>query len=433
MTKKKAKKPARDVKIRMYNTGFGDCFLLHLPGQDRELKVLIDCGKHTHSTCRPSIKEIVKQLHTDLRQDGTTRIDLLVVTHRHLDHVSGFALDGWNEVEVGEVWMPWTEDPNDDEARAICERQSRRALQLQALIPALNLDPAYTAHLLGYAGNNLTNAAAMRLLHEGFRGNPKRRFLPEEKKKNAQDTGHVAATLIETDQLPGVEIHVLGPSRNPDIIRDMDPPQGESFLRAAAAAAAGAAAGGKPKSPFPDTCAMDRKTYINRFHNPLTDFDEKTAEHFRRVMQNPEMELAATLEKSVNGTSLVLLFKIGRALLLFPGDAQWGTWNDILSDERKRRLLENVSFLKVGHHGSHNATPRRFVQDLLPATACAMIPTDNVKQWPMIPKEELVNSLRAKGVPFVRSDVADAGDDARFLRHAVNGHTVYIDLELSTS
>ena len=48
------------------------------------------------------------------------------------------------------------------------------------------------------------------------------------------------------------------------------------------------------------------------------------------------MELAATLEKSVNGTSLVLLFKIGRAVLLFPGDAQWGTWDEITRDERRR-------------------------------------------------------------------------------------------------
>jgi hypothetical protein len=65
-------------------------------------------------------------------------------------------------------------------------------------------------------------------------------------------------------------------------------------------------------------------------------------------------------------------------------------------------------------------------------SACAMVPTDNVKQWPLIPKKELLEFVRQKGVPCVRSDVAAAGDDARFRRHRVNGHTLYVDVDLPT-
>ena len=48
-------------------------------------------------------------------EDGVPRIDVVVATHRHKDHVSGFGNAKWNSVEVKEVWMPWTEDPTDEE------------------------------------------------------------------------------------------------------------------------------------------------------------------------------------------------------------------------------------------------------------------------------------------------------------------------------
>jgi len=200
-------------------------------------------------------------------------------------------------------------------------------------------------------------------------------------------------------------------------------------------AAAGAAGVKEKGSPFSPRWVMDRMAYGAWFQSrmlgdPFGKFTVDAAKHFRRVMDNPEMELAATLEKSINGTSLVLIFRVGKAVLLFPGDAQWGTWNEILEDERTRRLLKDLSFYKVGHHGSHNATPRRFVEELLPPTALAMIPTDMVKQWPLIPKPELLQALQDRGVAFVRGDVADAAEDRRFRRHVVDGATRYIDLEL---
>ena len=94
--------------------------------------------------------------------------------------------------------------------------------------------------------------------------------------------------------------------------------------------------------------------------------------------------------------------------------------------------MKSITFYKVGHHGSHNATPRRFVEEFLPATACAMVPTDNVKQWPLIPKKELLDFMRQKGVPFVRSDAAGPGDDARFRRQMADEHTLYVEVDLPT-
>lgn len=37
----------------------------------------------------------------------------------------------------------------------------------------------------------------------------------------------------------------------------------------------------------------------------------------------------------------------------------WGTWLNVLQDPEWKSLLERVAFYKIGHHGSHNATPIR--------------------------------------------------------------------------
>lgn len=413
------------VKVRMYNMGFGDCFLLKFPFPDRWRTVLIDCGKHVHSRCPPKLPDVVEQLQRDLTgSDGKRRIDVLVVTHRHRDHVSGFALDSWNQFEVGEVWMPWTENPEDSLARDICERQSRRALQLlDETIPLLGLNSDQTEYLAGFAGNNLTNAAAMKRLHQGFLGSPLRRFFPE----IGSEPG-----AISTEQLPGVSVYVLGPSRNEQVIRDMEPPRAEAFFRATQ----GPGNGSLRLTPFSDRWVLNRADYAkwyieNGWPDPIADFTDATAAHIGRFSDDPGAELAATLEKSVNGTSLVLVFEIGRAVLLFPGDAQWGTWNEILQNPQWQRLLKRVTFYKVGHHGSHNATPRRFVEDYLTEGTVAMMPTDAIEQWPMIPKPELVTRLHEKKVKFVRSDTKDDADAECFNRFRdANGDTVYIDVDV---
>jgi glyoxylase-like metal-dependent hydrolase (beta-lactamase superfamily II) len=147
------------VVVRMYNTGFGDCFLLTFPASDRPRKVLIDCGKHTLSVTGPKLTRVVDQVLADIKEPAGPRVDVVVATHRHRDHVQGFSLEKWQNVTVGEVWMPWTEHPTDPVARGICDRQSRRAARLHLGISTLAADPGEREYLLGYAGNSLTNSA----------------------------------------------------------------------------------------------------------------------------------------------------------------------------------------------------------------------------------------------------------------------------------
>src|SRR5580698_8057107 len=94
----------RRATIRMYRLGVGDCFLLSFPraGQD-DFRILIDCGVHqAHSGGRQDLKTILPN----------GKIDVVVGTHEHQDHLSGFP-----EIQkvlgaacAGEVWAAWTED-----------------------------------------------------------------------------------------------------------------------------------------------------------------------------------------------------------------------------------------------------------------------------------------------------------------------------------
>ena len=119
--------------------------------------------------------------------------------------------------------------------------------------------------------------------------------------------------------------------------------------------------------------------------------------------------LAFDVDNALNGTSLVLLIEIGNHSLLFPGDAQWGTWDVILNTPEWQSSLKRISFLKVGHHGSHNATPVGFVEGGYLHDATAMVSvadTVNTSEgWKAIPKTELLEALEKAGVTrLVRSD-----------------------------
>ena len=109
------------VVVRAYNVGFGDCFLLLIPdattGTSRPRRVLIDCGSITFGDTGLDFESLVQRIIVDVTdQDGVARIDVVIATHRHRDHILGFGRPDWAAVHVGEVWLPWCESPDDGSA-----------------------------------------------------------------------------------------------------------------------------------------------------------------------------------------------------------------------------------------------------------------------------------------------------------------------------
>lgn len=120
--------PRTGVKVRMYRQGHGDCFLLAFAGYEgrrkRNVYVLIDCGLKPKSEIhRQPIEDVIDDIH----QATGGRVDVVIVTHEHQDHVNGFAKKKrgthlFDKISFGQVWLAWTEDGTDDLANRLRDR-----------------------------------------------------------------------------------------------------------------------------------------------------------------------------------------------------------------------------------------------------------------------------------------------------------------------
>ncbi len=138
------KAPKNGVRIRMYRQGHGDCFLLVFRKDDgKPFFMLIDCGRKGGSTPKdltgpdkknPKIvgmPEVLDQLF----EDTGGQLDVVVVTHEHQDHVSGFPRPDdlehrMRDFHIEDLWLAWTEDGSDALAEKIREDYGDKLLAL---------------------------------------------------------------------------------------------------------------------------------------------------------------------------------------------------------------------------------------------------------------------------------------------------------------
>src|SRR4051794_36065316 len=88
-----SKAPLKErISVRMYRQGLGDCFLITIPRKTGgPFRMLIDCGIVLGAEgADAAIKKVVSDLKTTVDGKPKPHIDVLVVTHEHWDHVSGF-------------------------------------------------------------------------------------------------------------------------------------------------------------------------------------------------------------------------------------------------------------------------------------------------------------------------------------------------------
>lgn len=220
-TKKAAKKTRRTASnapaqatVRFYCQGIGDCHLLRFDKDDGDpFWMLIDCGIHTSiSGGREKVDAIVEDIASI-----TDRLDVVVGTHEHWDHLSGFhtARDAFANITVGEVWLGWTENPDDDQAQALDKFKGKALAALQGAQVRL-------------AGVDTPHLAAVRDGVDSLMGF---QFgLEGEKVRAARDALEAMATkkvrYLEPSKppltlpgLPNLRIYVLGPPRDEDLIK----------------------------------------------------------------------------------------------------------------------------------------------------------------------------------------------------------------------
>ena len=95
----------------------------------------------------------------------------------------------------------------------------------------------------------------------------------------------------------------------------------------------------------------------------------------------------------------------------------------------RKALVKRPTFFKVGHHGSHNATPKSFVDHVLKKKIPAMISTQQGpgKYRNNIPLQEVLDAFTAQDYHVVRSDRTDGALPAGFTKGT---DANWVDLEL---
>jgi hypothetical protein len=447
------------AKVRMYRHGLGDCLLVTLPRNNgTNYHILIDCGVII-GTRNP--QQVMRSVLSDVANATDNHVHLLVGTHEHWDHLSGFvqAADVFKKLIVDEVWLAWTEDPNDALGQKLAgERRAAVAalrLSANAMLLAGDDEGAHTVGSLveffgaarGFSTHDALEAVRAKV-------EPPRYCKPEDPPVEIAGTG--------------ARIFVLGP------------PQDERRLKKALPSKSAPETYGLVQLAF-DTqvkrllfgplgaiqtdvrhqipYAVQRDLIKNAEVSPFDslhsipnsvaqemDFFKQHYwgfENWRRVdgsWLGSSTELALQLDSTTNNTSLVLAIELpGGDVLLFAADAQvgnWESWQDLhwTVDSKPVTgpdLLRRTIFYKVGHHGSHNATLKERGLELMENLQIAAIPVDHEmavkKKWGQMPRPSLVAALKTKTSGAVLRSDADAPQE---LAAAVKSTALFFEITL---
>ncbi|MER9191209.1 MBL fold metallo-hydrolase [Mesorhizobium australicum] len=426
------------LTLRLYCHGLGDCNLIGVPDDKRgTFWILIDCGVHTSARGGSArVKDVVADI-----LKITQRLDVIVGTHEHWDHLSGFlqAKDLFDKFSVGEIWFAWTEDPANPEARRI---DKFKGDALAALVDtSLALDnhqqmgaeaqgiDALLGFVIGLDGERVRDA------REGLRA-------------LSPNVRHLSPGMIVP--LPAaasaIKAYVLGPPLDSTLFHIQDSASQTYQMSATLGAltnglaiqADGLSIKNDPLAPFdedagipplskmlagkdadhPKDLAFLSRYYAGPVSGPSFPLGAKISadQSWRRIDSDwlgSGTDLALQLDSSTNNTSLVLAIEIVATgkVLIFAADAQvgnWQTWAGVtFPDEASvppvtgADLLRRAVFYKVGHHGSRNATlSENGLELMVSPDLTAFIPTDEAMAqkvgWSDIPAKKLLARLAEK-------------------------------------
>ena len=425
------------VRVRLYGGLLGDCSLLRFarPGGG-DFTILIDFGViQNMREGYDRLPEIAK----DIRTLTGGKPDVIVATHRHWDHIFGFARCSAEHAKpgeatyadrAGEVWMSWIEDPQDRQGtnirNGITEAvtalgEARVGLGAQAdgsqFENLLDFVGDYGIAGLGVGGGGITTIECLEAVRK--MGTP-RYFSP--------------GTVVDIGDT-GARAYVLGPPRNTGRLNDQDPSSDKHEVYPLALSTANLPGSGDAGWPFdrgsdnpvgedwspdaPNAGWIDAQYAGSNAWRAIGDLATAGAE-----------ALAMKLDNIVNNTTLVLAIEVPRTpgdaagsgdVLLFPGDAQvgnWLSWHDIAwpgGQDLATSLLGRTVFLKVAHHGSINATVKGGgLEAMTSPQLAAFFPVvqsyaNEKKHWDMPHKPVFDRVSERAGGRVARGDLMDNG------------------------
>ena len=368
--------PVKGVVVRMYNTGFGDCFLLAFRSEAGEARyVLIDCGVHQKWK---GGKERLELVASDIAKATNNHLHVVAVTHEHTDHISGFlqGASSFGKMKIDNLWLAWTEDPSDPAAKQLKAQYRVKIRALNAAVSRLKLAGNPLGERLegildfeldlesnqnsgqspGHADENAALASASSV-SSGRNANALEalRSWVDKKLERPEDYRSPGEAPISLPGVEGVKCYVLGPPKDIESLKKLEGLKetylsqaaidGDTAFMAAALAATGAALSEDDdlfnrSNPF-DKNLVIPANYAKR-HPKFGSFfvkhygfsrGEKSDHEWRRIESDwleAAGQIALSINSMTNNTSLVLAFELTEAnppkVLLFAGDAQVGNW-----------------------------------------------------------------------------------------------------------
>jgi beta-lactamase superfamily II metal-dependent hydrolase len=352
------------LTLRMFNVGSGDCFLLTFNYAHGVRHMLVDFGS-TAAPKRGPKKDYMLRVAEKIDEICAGKLHIVVATHRHGDHVSGFSTAAQTGKIIAGlnpdiVIQPWTEDPL---------AQTRALTAKSPLYRRGKTDSRQmTAHFLGALEDmhGVADAVKRMAADESLAGRQTRdqlRFLGDDNLKNEsavrnllrmgrKGKAYFVNAGMKLKILPGVACTVLGPptleqSDEIHAMRASDPGEFWQF-RTFWASQNLAKRPGTVRPLLPKVPSTEPPAGVRWF-----------IDQSRQIQADQMLGLLRDLDDVMNNTSVILLLEVGKQKILLPGDARVENWSYALSKPEWRKRLADVNLYEVGHHGSRNATPKR--------------------------------------------------------------------------
>ena len=399
----------------MYKMGTGDFFLLQFMGKEDEkpISMMIDCGAiyGDEEKMTPYINNMITETNGE--------IDYLVITHEHDDHVSGFEKCEElfkNSFKSNEVWFAWTEDDSDPRVKEWKTEYGKKKKALSLISNKLKeaTNTSLFSEIYGYGSNKskrieerkkfVKNLDQYLGLNDNIPLGVKKKYagglegmnlvkdksFTKCKKMKYLSAGDIIQNI---EGLDNIKIYVLAPSHKWKDAKNVHGKEGEAYKHnkelefvkgLSSLPFANTDTEYKDHLPFEEEYLDKGKYSLNKNEQEELKANNKLSNQksnyyssrnkYRRIDYDwlfGSANLALRITRGINNLSLVLAIEFtdtGR-VLLFPGDAEigsWVSWHDInwkeiegpQSTTTTENILRNTVFYKVAHHLSNYGTSK---------------------------------------------------------------------------